>query len=115
MTKQSEKERQIDQRIREAGIDEELLKANAPPANPLTRGAGPVLKTDPGGPEPHEAIKDRKDDHPMREVTFIQGYFPPDGSTKIAKGTTRKLQIEDARYLIESNIAVLTDDLDAKG
>lgn len=114
MTKQSEKERQIDQRIREAGIDEELSKANAPPANPLTRGAGPVLKTDPGGPEPHEAIKDRKDEHPMREVTFIQGYFPASGE-KIPKGATRKLQIEDARHLIESNIAVLTDDLDAKG
>lgn len=110
----SDKEKQIDQRVREAGIDEELLKATAAPANPLTRGAGPVLKSDPGGPEPHEAIKERKDEHPMREVTFIQGYFPADGGTKIEKGATRKLQIEDARYLIESNIAVLTDELDAK-
>ncbi len=110
----SEKEQEIDRRVAAAGIDPELQKATAAPANPLTEAAGPVLKSAPGNPEMHEAIKDRKDDHPTVEVEFIQGYFPADGGSKIAKGSRKRLQIEDARYLVESNIAVLTDQFEGR-
>lgn len=109
----SEKEQEIDRRVAQAGIDPEVQKATAAPADPLTKGAGPILKTEPGGPEPHEALKDRKADHPTVEVEFIQGYFPAGGG-KIAKGARKRLQIEDARHLVESNIAVLTDQFEGR-
>ncbi len=109
----SEKEQEIDRRVAAAGIDPELAKATAAPAAPLTPAAGPILKSEAGNPEMHEAIKERKDDHPTVEVEFIQGFFPADG-VKIAKGARKRLQIEDARYLVESNIAVLTDQFEGR-
>ena len=49
--------------------------------------------------------------NPMFPVKILRGYWPKDGSGKLAPDTEVELPIAEARWLIESGLAVRADEL----
>jgi len=84
-------------------------EADKAPERPVTEASG-IFGEDRGGTAAEkEAVKEIHDAHPTRAVRIIRGYQRREGEEKLPPGTELELPIEDARFLIESNIAELID------
>jgi len=93
------------------------LEGDKKPEMPLTEAAGAFSLDREGTVEDHEANVERTRAHPTFPIRMKQGYFPKAGNPKypegkkIPAGTELELPIEEARYLIESDLAERADDL----
>ncbi len=87
---------------------------------PITDAAGGFPTGTPGTAEPSpltdpvkkaELVAKAAAYVPMFPVILKRGYYPMDGSAKLAEGKKVELPIEEARRLIESGIAARADAL----